>query len=155
HLPFVVRYDLHFQPDFAISLLVSRSIVYGERPVFWWGQEYLGTAGNYLTAALFRLVGVSVPLAGAVSLCIWVTGVALARSIGRRLFGLRAAWWTGIAAAVASPYANHYVTQPYSSYESAPVLALVVLGSLAWRDAATRTPGRLLGLGFLLGLGWW
>jgi hypothetical protein len=155
HLPFVLRYDLHFQPDFAISLLVSRSIVQGERPVFWWGQEYLGTAGNYLTAALFRLFGVSVPLAATVSLCIWAAGVALATAIGRRLFGLRAAWWTGVAAAVASPYANHYVTQPYSSYETAPVLALVVIGALAWSDAATRSPRRLLGLGFLLGLGWW
>ena len=56
HLPFVVRYDLHFQPDFAISVLMSRAIVVeGDRPIFFWAQSYLGTYGCYLTALLFRL----------------------------------------------------------------------------------------------------
>jgi len=40
----------------------------GSRRIFFWGQAYLGTYGCYLTAVLFRVLGVSVPLAGAVSL---------------------------------------------------------------------------------------
>src|ERR1051325_8037774 len=66
HLPFVARYDLHFQSDFGISLMMSRSILEGERPIFFWGQAYLGTYGNYLTAAVFRLLGSSLPVAGGV-----------------------------------------------------------------------------------------
>ncbi len=161
HLPFVVRYDLHFQNDFAISTLISQSIVEGERPVFFWGQAYLGTYGNYLTAALFRVFGASVPLAGTVALAIWASGVGLATWLAGRVLGGRAAFWTGVAAAVASPYANHYVTQPYSSYETAPVLVVLLLAGLLWGERLLGAPWGLgpalgwAGLGLVLGLGWW
>src|SRR5215510_8652508 len=94
HLPFVVRYDLHFQPDFAVSVLMSRAIAFeGERPVFFWGQGYLGTIGCYLTALLFRLLGTSIPLAAAVSLAVWAAGVGVTTALAGRLLGGRAAWW--------------------------------------------------------------
>src|SRR5437867_8019482 len=106
-------------------MLMSRAIaVEGERPIFFWHQAYLGTAGCYVTAGLFRLFGVSVPLACLVSLAIWASGVGLVTAVAARLLGVRAAAWAGTAAAIASPYANHYLTQPYSSYETAPVLAI-------------------------------
>jgi hypothetical protein len=162
HLPFVLRYDLHFQPDFAISVLMSRAIAFeGEHPAFFWGQAYLGTWGCWLTALLFRLYGVSIPLAGLVALAIWAIGVALATALAHRLFGARAAWWTGLTAAVASPYANHYVTQPYSSYETAPVLALLVVALLPYAARLTTRPldgrvaARWIALGVLLGAAWW
>ncbi|TMA49696.1 MAG: hypothetical protein E6J76_12925, partial [Deltaproteobacteria bacterium] len=86
HLPFVLRYDLHFQPDFAISMLMSRAIALeGDRPIFFWAQAYLGTYGCYLTALLFRLFGVSVILACLVSLLIWACGVGLATALAARL----------------------------------------------------------------------
>ena len=162
HLPFVLRYDLHFQPDFAISVLMSRAIVMeGDRPIFFWAQSYLGTYGCYLTALLFRLFGVSVVLAGLVSLVIWACGVGLATALAARLLGERAAWWTAVVAAIASPYANHYVTQPYSSYETAPVLALLAIAGLAWAERRVGRPfdactaAGWIALGLLLGFGWW
>jgi hypothetical protein len=162
HLPFVLRYDLHFQPDFAISMLMSRAIaVEGERPIFFWAQSYLGTYGCYVTALLFRLFGVSVILAGLVSLLVWACGVGLATALAARLLGGRAAWWAAVAAAVASPYANHYVTQPYTSYETAPVLSILAIGGLAWaegqvdRPLGARTAAGWIALGLVLGLGWW
>ena len=162
HLPFVLRYDLHFQPDFAISVLMSRAIaVEGDRPIFFWAQSYLGTYGCYVTALLFRLFGVSVVLAGLVSLLVWAGGAGLATGLAARLLGERAAWWTAVAAAIASPYANHYVTQPYSSYETAPVLAILTIGALAWsehrvaRPFDARTAAGWIVLGLVLGFGWW
>src|ERR1051326_8754153 len=141
HLPFVVRYDLHFQPDFAISTLMSRAIaVEGERPIFFWDQGYLGTYGCYLTAFLFRLFGVSIALAALVSLAIWASGVWLTVTLAERLLGWRAARWTGIAAAVASPYANHYIAQPYTSYETVPVLSVLVIAGLAWGERLIALP---------------
>jgi hypothetical protein len=162
HVPFVVRYDLHFQPDFAILMLMSHAIAFeGSRPVFFWGQDYLGSYGCYLTALPFHLLGPSVPLAGAVSLGIWACGVGLATVLAERLLGRRAAWWTAAAAVVASPYANHYVTQPYSSYETAPVLSILAIGGFAWATRLVvapldrRTAGGWILLGVLLGFGWW
>jgi len=162
HLPFVLRYDLHFQPDFAISMLMSRAIALeGDRPIFFWAQAYLGTYGCYLTALLFRLFGVSVILAGLVSLLIWACGVGLATALAARLLGGGAAWWAAVAAAVASPYANHYITQPYTSYETAPVLSILALAGLAWaerlvdRPLGARTAAGWIALGLLLGFGWW
>lgn len=162
HLPFVFRYDLNFQPDFAISMLMSRAIAFeGAWPIFFWGQDYLGSYGCYLTAIPFRMVGPSVPLAGLVSLAIWACGVGLATVLAGRLLGARAAWWTAAAAAIASPYANHYVTQPYSSYETAPVLSILTIGGLAWARRLAAAPlGMRVAfgwamLGLLLGFGWW
>ena len=161
HIPFVVRYDLHFQPESALSMMMSRSIVEGEWPVFFWGQAYSGTYGNYLTAVAFRVFGKSVPLAGLVSLGIWALGVGLTTALAERLLGGRAASWVGLAAAVASPYANHYITQPYLSYETAPVLSIGVLAGLLWSQKllnlplGIRTAACWMLLGFLLGFGWW
>jgi hypothetical protein len=162
HLPFVVRYDLHFQPDFAVSVLMSRAIVAeGDRPIFFWFQGYLGTYGCYLTALLFRIFGVSIALAALVSLTIWASGVGLTTALAERFFGRRGAVWAGTAAAVASPFANHYMAQPYSSYETAPVLAVLVIAALGWgrrllhRPLSGRTVAGWLGLGLLLGFAWW
>ena len=143
-------------------MLMSRAIALeGERPIFFWDQGYLGTYGCYLTAFLFRLFGVSIPLAALVSLAIWAVGVGLTVMLADRLLGRRAAWWAGIAAAVASPYANHYIAQPYTSYETAPVLSVLVLVALVWGERLLARPldGRTLSgwiaIGLLLGLGWW
>lgn len=161
HLPFVLRYDLHFQADFAVSVMISAAIVEGERPVYYWGQGYLGTLGNYLTAIVFRAVGVSVLSAALVSLVIWSIGVGLATALAERLLDRRAAVWVGLAAAVASPYANHYISQPYSSYETAPLLAVLALAGAGWAARALASPlgARAVAifsiLGFVLGLGWW
>jgi hypothetical protein len=161
HLPFVVRYDLHFQPDFAISLLMAQAITEGERPVFFWGQDYLGTYGCYLTALLFRAVGPSIVAAGLVSVAIFAIGVAGATLLAERVFGARAAWWTGLAAAVSSPYANHYTTQAYSSYETAPLLTVLLVAAATWAGRGPHAPYGLLTAtrwaagGFLVGFGLW
>src|SRR5262249_2035618 len=141
HLPFVIRYDLRFLPDFAISVQMSRAIAFeGERPAFFWGQSYLGTYGCWLTPLLFRIFGASIPLAALVSLLVWAGGVALATALAGRALGRRAAWWTGLTAAIASPYANHYVAQPYSSYETAPVLGVLSLAAASTVAALLRRP---------------
>jgi hypothetical protein len=149
HLPFVARYDLHFQPDFAISLLMSRSILHGEHPVFFWGQNYLGTYGNYLTALLFALFGVSIEIACLVSLAIWAVGVGVTALLARRFLDRRAARWTAAAAALSSPYATHYVTQPYSSFETAPVLGVLCIAAIPIVARLLRTP-----IGLRAGLRW-
>jgi hypothetical protein len=161
HLPFVLRYDLHFQPDFAISFLMSLSIVEGEWPVFFWGQAYMGTLGNYVTALWFRLFGASIPVAGLVSLGIWAAGVGLTTALAQRLMDRRSACWVGLAAAVASPYANHYITQPCTTYETAPLLAVALMAGLVWArhvmvtPLEARTVAGWAGLGLLVGVGWW
>jgi hypothetical protein len=161
HLPFLLRYDLHFQPDFAVSMQISRAIVQGARPIFWWGQSYLGTLGNYLTAGLFAVFGESIPLAGSLPLAVWAAGVALASATGARLFGRRAGVWTAVVAAVGSPYANHYVAMPYSSYEAAAVLSVLAIAAVPWTGAAVAHAswGRVVAtwgaVGGMFGLGWW
>jgi hypothetical protein len=162
HLPFVLRYDLNFVPDFAISVAMSRAIAFeGERPLFFWGQSYLGTYGCWVTALLFRVFGVSVPLAALVPLVVWALGVALATALAARILGPRGAWWAGLAGAVASPYANHYIAQPYSSYETAAVLGVLALAAaplvvrLLERPLDGRAVLAWLGIGTVLGFGWW
>jgi hypothetical protein len=161
HLPFVLRYDLHFQPDNAISMRMSQSILEGERPVFFWGQSFNGTGCNYATAFLFHIFGFSIVVAGLLSLGLWAVSVGCATAVAERLLGSRAALWAGLGAAVASPYANHYMTQPCLSYETAPLFAILVIASVDWLKQLVRSRvgpqvvASWIGLGLLLGLALW
>ncbi|HXJ32559.1 MAG TPA: hypothetical protein VMS22_00845 [Candidatus Eisenbacteria bacterium] len=140
---------------------ISRAILGGERPIFWWGQSYLGTLGNYVTAGVFGLVGESIPAAALVSLAVWGVGVGLATALALRLFGARGAWWTAALAAIGTPYANHYVTQPYSSYETAAVMGVLSVAAVDWTETALsrfpspRAARRCAAIGAMLGVGWW
>lgn len=49
-----------FNSDEAITGLMARHILQGERPVFFYGQAYMGSLDAFLVAGLFRLLGDSI-----------------------------------------------------------------------------------------------
>ena len=49
-----------FNSDEAIVALMARHILAGERPVFFYGQAYMGSLDAYLVAAGFAIFGQSV-----------------------------------------------------------------------------------------------
>src|SRR5215813_2737030 len=52
--------EVSFHADEAIVGLMARHILQGERPVFFYGQAYLGSLDAWLIAIGFRLLGDSV-----------------------------------------------------------------------------------------------
>lgn len=49
-----------FNSDEAVVALMARHILQGERPVFFYGQAYMGSLDAWLVAGAFRLFGESV-----------------------------------------------------------------------------------------------
>ena len=49
-----------FNADEAIVGLMARHILMGERPIFFYGQSYMGSLDAFLVALAFRLFGVSI-----------------------------------------------------------------------------------------------
>ena len=56
-LPYIIHWKLGFDSDEAIPFLMARSILAGERPIFFWGNTYMGAIEAYLGAGLLWLFG--------------------------------------------------------------------------------------------------
>lgn len=143
--------------DESVVGLMARSILDGERPVFFWGQDYGGTLEPALVALGFAILGTStfalklVPalLSGVAAVLVW--------RVGRRTVGEPAAALAGLLFTLFPPAFLWWSTKERGFYWAALVLALgTVLAALRIRDG---TPGArtadVVALGFLAGLAWW
>src|SRR3954451_22112671 len=75
--------------DEAVVGLMARHIAFvGERPVFYWGQPYLGSLEAFTAAPLFRLFDSSTPLLKLVPTAYSLGFLALSAVLARDLFGL-------------------------------------------------------------------
>src|SRR5438552_14200841 len=90
-IPFILRYDLHFQSDFALFYLMSKRILLGEFPLYAWHQDYDGTLPQFITAGVFAVFGSSIILAGIVTACLWALAIALGVVFVYRCFDARTA----------------------------------------------------------------
>src|SRR5262249_44584868 len=125
-LPFLFRYDLHFGGDSATCYLMALRITEGDRPLYFYGQDYQGATEAYVAALLLRLFGPSIPLAAVVSLLEWSLAVACGTYLAVR--GTTKLWGTlaGFVAAIGVPYTLHYVTVPYWGYPSGLLVAMLL-----------------------------
>ncbi len=143
--------------DESVVGLMARSILDGERPMFFWGQDYGGTLEPALVAASFAVFGhstialklVPVLLSGVAAVLVW--------RVGRRTVGEPAAALAGLVFTLFPPAFIWWSTKERGFYWAALVLALgVVLAALRIRDAAPEVRAvDVVALGFLVGLAWW
>lgn len=87
-----------FDSDEALFLLIARHILRGERPLFFYGENYGGTLDSYITAIFFALLGDSIALARLVQAGLYLLGMLFTYLLARRLlpgsrFGPLAALW--------------------------------------------------------------
>ena len=73
--------------DQTIVSLMARHIENGERPVFYWGQPYTGSADAYILALLFRIFGEHEVLPHLAPLVASLTWVVLTVRLAWRLYG--------------------------------------------------------------------
>src|SRR6516225_250383 len=75
--------------DEAVVGLMARHIAFlGERPVFYWGQPYLGSLEAFTAAPLFRLFDSSTYLLKLVPTAYSLGFLALSAVLARRVFGI-------------------------------------------------------------------
>ncbi len=158
----VVAQLVPFNSDEAIVALMARHILQGQRPVFFYGQAYMGSLDAYLVAIGFWLFGQSV----------WV--IRLVQSVLYLALLLTTAWLARVAytswkiAAIALillaiPTVNTtlYTTASLGGYGEALLIGnLIMLITLLihqdWRE--NHFPGKLwkwIAVGFWMGLGIW
>lgn len=153
---------LPFNSDEAVVALMARHILQGERPVFFYGQAYMGSLDAWLVAAGFRMFGEQVWVIRMVQTLLYLGTLATTAWLGKIVFRR---WAVGVLAAffLAVPTVNVtlYTTVSLGGYGEALLIGNLVL-ILAFeidrrvRAGDSRGQGLLwLVWGFLTGLGLW
>ena len=73
--------------DEAVIGLMARHILHGERPTFFWGQNYMGPFEAYFAALLFALFGSSSFVLGLSALLLTLGFLATVYWLGRAAYG--------------------------------------------------------------------
>ena len=153
---------LPFNSDEAIVGLMARHILQGERPIFFYGQAYMGSLDAFLVAGAFQLLGQSAWALRLVQVLLYAGTVVTGAWLVERALG---DWSSGLATALllAIPTVNStlYTTVSLGGYGEALLLGNVcLLLALRIDDQLGGIPARLSAgligiLGILNGLGLW
>ncbi|HLV34838.1 MAG TPA: glycosyltransferase family 39 protein [Spirillospora sp.] len=146
-----------FHSDEAIVALMARHINQGARPVFFYGQAYMGSLDAWLIAIGFRLLGESVMSIRVVQSVLYLLVVATAYLAAWQLSGKRiVAAVAGLLLAVPAVNTMLYTTATLGGYNETLLLGnlMLILGH-ALVSRQMRFGWRWAGLGLAAGLGWW
>ena len=146
-----------FHSDEAVVALMARHITQGARPVFFYGQAYMGSVDAWLVAAGFQLFGESVSSIRIVQAVLYMlvvtTGYLAAWQLSHKRIIVAV---TGLALALASVVVATYTTATLGGYNEVLLLGNLVLiaGHRVINDTA-RQWGWWALLGLCAGVGWW
>jgi hypothetical protein len=150
-----------FNSDEAVVALMARHILQGARPVFFYGQAYMGSLDAFLVALGFSLFGEQVWVIRLVQGGLYLGTLATTAALGKVSLG---SWRAGVLAAwlLAIPTVNVtiYTTVSLGGYGEMLLLGnLILLAALRIGNylKRNRPPPRSswLAFGFLSGLGLW
>jgi len=85
-----------FNSDEAVVALMARHILQGSRPIFFYGQAYMGSLDAFLVAGMFKLIGTNIWAVRMVQIGLYSFTLLTASILGRRLTG---SWKVGVLAA--------------------------------------------------------
>jgi 4-amino-4-deoxy-L-arabinose transferase-like glycosyltransferase len=123
----ILQNRIDFNADEAIVALMGRHILQGERPIFFYGQAYMGSLDAYLVALAFRLFGETVLSIRIVQVLLYLLTVILSVRIAQLFFSSRrAGWLAGLLLAVPTVNFSLYTTASLGGYGEA-----LLLGSLS------------------------
>ncbi len=146
-----------FDSDEAVVALMAQHILTGERPVFFYGQAYMGSLDAFLIAAAFRLFGVSVFSVRFVQFALYggviVTTYQLVRHLVR---DESTAQITALLTAIPPPLVSLYTTMTLGGYGETLLLGtcLLLLGQQVTHEAQGSWLHWAL-LGLVAGLAFW
>lgn len=151
-----------FNADEAIVALMARHILQGERPIFFYGQAYMGSLDAFLVAAGFRLLGEQVWVIRLVQTLLYLGTLITTAELGRRAFASRrVAALATLLLAIPTVNVSLYTTVSLGGYGEALLIGnLILLVTLrierAWNTRSLMPLWTAVGLwGLLVGLGLW
>lgn len=121
-----------FNSDEAVIALMARHITQGARPVFFYGQAYMGSLDAFLIAIGFLILGEYVWVVRLVQIMLYVSTLVSTVFVGKEVFGN---WRVGILAAwfLAIPTVNVtlYTTVTLGGYGEMLLIGnLIILAGL-------------------------
>ncbi|GAB4469356.1 MAG: hypothetical protein Kow0088_01210 [Anaerolineales bacterium] len=148
--------------DEAIVALMARHILLnGERPIFFYGQAYMGSLDAYLVALGFALFGFQVWVIRAVQIVLYGLVIYSAIKLVPLIFGhSHGKWYTAALLAVPTVNVTLYTTVSLGGYGEALLIGNLILISgfklLCCLEDERLPPFWWLGsFGFWVGLGFW
>jgi 4-amino-4-deoxy-L-arabinose transferase-like glycosyltransferase len=145
-----------FNADEAVVALMAKHILQGERPLFFYGQAYMGSLDAFLAAAGFSLLGPQVWIVRAVQALLYAGTIVVWYFFCAEAFdSLPVARITALLLAVPPLLVTLYTTVSIGGYGEALLLGgLCMLLALKILRGKTH-PVRWLALGFTIGIGFW
>jgi 4-amino-4-deoxy-L-arabinose transferase-like glycosyltransferase len=146
-----------FNADEAVVALMARHILQGERPLFFYGQAYMGSLDAYLVAAAFQVFGERVLAIRLVQVLLFAAVVVTSYPVSLRFTGARhAAVLIVLLLAFPPVLLTLYTTASLGGYGEALLAGNLLLWwghRLGYEDAQRR--GLWLAWGLVAGLGFW
>lgn len=143
----------------ASSALQAMHILSGERPIFYSGQAWMGPAGAYIIAMMFKLFGASSLTLGLFSWLMSVLFLLGAVVLAYRLFGVDNALVVAALFLVPISYLMHLAGQPRAHYTICfvfvPIVLLMTLGLLRRHREGRPLRWAAFFLGLFCGFAFW
>lgn len=143
----------------ASSALQAMHIMGGERPIFYSGQAWMGPAGAYLLAGLFKLFGASSLTLGGFSWLMSVLFLLGTVLLAYRLFGIDNALVVAALFLVPIDWVMYLAGQPRAHYTIifvlVPIVFLATLALVRRHRERRPLPLRAFLLGLLCGFAFW
>ena len=146
-----------FNADEAVVALMARHILQGERPLFFYGQAYMGSLDAYLIAGAFQLFGEQVLAVRLVQIALFATVIATSYPVVLRFTGSQhAATLVALLLAFPPVLLTLYTTASLGGYGEALLAGNLLLwwGHRLGSEDAQRW-SLWLGWGLVAGLGFW
>jgi 4-amino-4-deoxy-L-arabinose transferase-like glycosyltransferase len=145
-----------FNADEAIVGLMGRHILMGERPIFFYGQSYMGSLDAFLVAIGFQLFGINVQVIRLLQIILYLGIILTTILIAYRLHKDQvAALLSGLLLAIPTVNFTLYTTVSLGGYGEALLIGnLLILLTLRLREAPDGF-GKYLLWGVLAGGGFW
>lgn len=152
--------------DEAVIGLMARHILQGDRPTFFWGQNYMGPIEAYFAALLFALFGSSTFVLGLSALLLTLGFLVTVYWLGRAAYGPAVGLLALVWLVISPPIFTLRQLAPIGGYQELLLLGgLILLG--VWsrlrlpdtrptsRAGWLRCTAMYVAIGYLAGLGFW
>lgn len=153
-----------FNSDEAVVGLMARHILLGEKPLFFYGQYYMGSLDAYLIAAGFLLFGAKIWVIRAIQIILYLATILLVTEIAKKIFQNELITLiVGFLLAIPTVNVHLYTTVSLGGYGEALFLGSLIIYLWITIEPLTRSNQSqkekiILGIsliGFLIGLGIW
>lgn len=153
----LVTHSVSFHADEAIVGLMARHILEGSRPVFFYGQAYMGSLDAWITAVGFAVLGESVATMRIMQTLLYALATGLGAGLAWRLTERGAALIvTGVLLVCPPVLITLYTTATLGGYNETLIFGtLIVWLAVDLGQGGERSRWRWLALGLVFGLAWW